>query len=94
MEEKNRDYEIPGAGAHLWEWFEQLNAGVGRIRDGVCFPIPWTEFQAWASVTGNVVFPSEYAILRAIDLAFCDEINKELEAYRLRLSEKAKAQNG
>jgi len=75
----------------LWNWYDQISSGVGRIRDGVCFPIPWTEFQAWANLTGNIVSPSEYAILHSMDLVFCDETNKELEAYRERLTEKSKA---
>jgi len=84
------DLVIPGSGRYLWDWFESLASGVGRVSDGVCAPIPWTEFLAWANVTGNVVFPSEYVILRAMDATFCEETNKEFENYRARLAEKHK----
>ena len=79
---------IPESGAYIWEWYQDLSAGVGRISDGVCDPIPWSEFLAWSSVTGAVVFPSEYAILRAMDAVFCEEMNKEFAAYRERLDAK------
>jgi accessory colonization factor AcfC len=57
-----------------------------RVEDGVCFPVPWSEFLAWANVANVIVRADEYAILRAVDLAFCDEMNKELQAYQDRLS--------
>lgn len=52
--------------------------------DGVCFPIPWGEYREWASVTNIEVYEREFAILHAIDLAFCEEMNKELQAFRER----------
>ena len=73
---------------YLWDWYEALSAGVGRAVDGVCNPIPWSEFLAWSSVSGVVVHPSEYAILRAMDAVFCEEMNKEFTAYRDRLDAK------
>lgn len=55
-----------------------------RVRDGVCEPIPATEFLAWKAATGNIVYPVEYGILRDMDIAYCDETNKELMAFRER----------
>lgn len=75
---------IPDAGHHLWEWYFDMSARLRRVRDGACEPIPPSEFQAWVASTGQIVYPSEYAILGEMDLAYCDEMNKELDDYRAR----------
>lgn len=53
-------------------------------------PIPPSEFRAWREITGNIVYPAEYAILCAMDVAYCDEMNKELAASIERIKEKNK----
>lgn len=58
-----------------------------RVRDGICEPIPPSEYRAWMDNTRNIVYPLEYAILTAMDVAFCDETNKELSAFRIREQE-------
>lgn len=90
--ERNEEFEreapeliIPDEGQYLWDWYFELSSAVGRITDGVCFPIRWTEYLAWAEVTGLIVRSEEYAILRAMDASFCEETNKELQAYQKRL---------
>lgn len=40
---------------------------------------------AWREVMDVIVYPSEYAILSAMDVAFCDEMNKELADYHARV---------
>lgn len=75
---------VPLAGRHLWEWYLDLSSGLRRVRDGVCEPFPPSEFEAWRAATGHIVYPVEYGILRAMDVAFCDETNKELSAFRQR----------
>lgn len=67
-----------------------LSASLRRTRDGVCEPIPPSEFQAWREATGAIVYPAEYAILRAMDAAYCAEMNKELADFKER--EKAQAE--
>lgn len=62
------------------------------MRDGACEPIPPSEILAWQILTGTVVYPSEYAILAAVDLAYCDEMNKELDSYQARESERRKTE--
>lgn len=74
--------DIPEAGQHLWEWYSDVSLRVGRIHDGVCHPIPPSEWLAWQTLTGEIVYPFEHAILGAMDVAFCVEMNKELEAKR------------
>lgn len=61
-----------------------LSGCVRRVIDGVCIPIPPTEFLAWCRASGTIVYPFEYAILSAMDDAYREEMNSELENYRLR----------
>lgn len=55
-----------------------------RTRDGVCGPIPPTEFMAWKAATDKIVSAQEYAILGEMDLAYCGEMNKEIAAIEAR----------
>lgn len=75
--------EIPEGCEHVWDWFAQVSGTVGRVRDGVCDPIPPSEWLAWRNLTGEIVHSWEQEALFAMDIAFCDEMNKELEAKRL-----------
>lgn len=75
----------------MWSWYNQISSGVGRIRDGVCFPVPPSEILAWQTLTQNLVSASEYAIVRAMDVAFCDEMNKELKDYRDRMNDRTRS---
>lgn len=74
--------EIPPAGEYLWELYLDVSSKVRRIAEGVCGPIPPSEFVAWRILTHERIRPWEYEILAAMDVAFCDELNKELEAKR------------
>jgi len=78
---------VPPEGAHIWEWYFDLSDRLQRTKDGVCTPIPPSEFVAWVAATGEIVYPSEYAILGAMDAAYCDETNKELVDYQAREEE-------
>lgn len=66
---------IPEAGEYLWNWFWDIRNSLRQVLDGAAIPIPPSEFIAWAELTGQVVWPSEYAILRAMDKVFCSETN-------------------
>lgn len=79
---------VPDAGRYIWDWYLELTARLRRVRDGACEPIPPSEFMAWKAATGEIVYPSEYAILCAMDVAYCDEMGKELVAYRAREQER------
>lgn len=83
---------VPQAGRYLWDWYFSLSDSLRRVRSGVCEPFPPTEFIAWRVATGEIVYPSEYAILRAMDGAYCAEMNKELADYRERAREEAEAE--
>lgn len=88
--EQPPDFNIPTEGRTYWEWYFSLSDRVRRVRDGICEPIPPSEFLAWCQASGTIVYPAEYAILTAMDDMFCEEMNKELRDYRTRTEEKQK----
>lgn len=62
----------------------------------MCYPIPPSEWVAWQKITANIAYPWEFDILAAMDVAFCDEVNKELDAKRAAQADEAdrKAKSG
>lgn len=80
-------------GNTLWRWYFEVSDGLRRARDGAAEPIPPSEWLAWKSLTRNIVYPEEYAILRAMDTAYCDELGKELTAFHERQREAAEQEN-
>lgn len=60
----------------------QVSSSIRRVTEGVCSPIPPTEWLAWITLSGEIVYPWEHRILTAMDVAFCAELNKELDAQR------------
>ena len=73
---------IPEAGNHLWNLYHSIRNSVYRIHDGSYHLIPPSEYLAWIQLTDNIVYPYEYDILVEMDIAFCEELNKELESNR------------
>lgn len=78
------EVEIPEAGEYLWGWFFEVSDAVGRLRDGVCHPIPPSEWVAWHTISEHIVYRWEFAILMAMDVAYCGAFNNELADKRLR----------
>lgn len=66
----------------MWDWFFDCDNRVSRIVDGVCRTIPPSEWVAWQQLTGDIVYPWEFAILAAMDRAYCDGVNVEIAAGR------------
>lgn len=81
---------IPDGGQYLWDWYHELSSSLRRVSDGVCFPVPWSEYIAWSTISNTIVNAIEFNALHEMDLAFCDEMNKELQAYHERERDKAK----
>ena len=75
-------FEIPNGGKYIWDWFIEIDSCISRIRDGVCYLIPPSEYLSWAQLTGNLVYSWEYGILMDMDKAFCSETNLELHSER------------
>jgi hypothetical protein len=81
---------VPLSGLYLWRWYFQISENCHRIKDGVCVPIPPSEYIAWREVSGEELEPWEFSILRAMDTTYCAEMNIELEAFRDREHERQK----
>lgn len=85
---------IPEDGQHIWDWYfvDGLKSCIRRIHDGVCEPIPPSEYIAWAAMRRLIVRTAEYDILSVMDAVFCEEVNKELAANRAKRDEDHKAE--
>lgn len=79
------EIHIPDGCDYLWEWFFDISSGVDRAGDGYCCPITFSDYAAWERMTGAIVKPEEYAILRSMDASFVEEMNAEIKAERARL---------
>lgn len=89
------EFFLPSEGRHLWDIYTNINAAISRVSDGVYRLIPPSEFKAWFDLTKHVVYPREYAILTAMDVEYCTEMNKELESIRaIEAEERKKKMNG
>lgn len=84
------EFILPFKGRYLWDWYSSLNESISRIFDGNCRLIPPSELHAWSVITGNLVYPIEYDILKAMDVAYCDEINKEIASLHSKREENQK----
>lgn len=83
---------IPLLGKYLWDFFGDLNSSISRIDDGVCKLIPPSEYSAFFELSGLLITPIEYDILKAMDRVYCDEVNKELQSQRNKREERMKAE--
>lgn len=72
---------------HVWDWYHAVSESVMRIKNGVCYPIPPSEFYAFTKMTGEIIHPYEYDMLRSIDSVFCVEMSKELSDLEVRKRE-------
>lgn len=76
------DLDIAENQEYLWTWYFDVSDRLGRVRDGVCDPIPPSEWLAWKELTGHIVYRWEFAILCAMDAAYCNTLNRELSDKR------------
>lgn len=60
----------------------ELNDLTDRSGDGHCRKMTPDIYAGWAAMTGNLVRPTEYDMLRSMDAAFVAEMNRELAAAR------------
>jgi len=81
---------VPYEVKYIWDWYFSLNEKISRSREGFIHVIPPSEYLAWSTLTGIIVYPWEYDIMMAMDAVFCDETNKEIENARIREREKQK----
>jgi hypothetical protein len=67
---------------YLWRTYWEISESVVRIHDGICRPIPPSEIASWMTINAEILYHNEVEILRAMDAAYCEEMNKELADYR------------
>lgn len=82
--------EIPEDGRYLWEWYQEVADGTARFRENLYHPITWADLKAWADCTGNIVYSSEFDILRAMDAAFTRGMNINVQERQTRAMDEAK----
>lgn len=90
MGQDTPEFKIPQTGNYLWNIFFEMCESVGRIKNGMCYPIPPSEFKAYFELTETIVYPHEYGILRNMDSVFVIEMNKELQDFQSRQREEHK----
>lgn len=73
------EWSVPVGGQYLIDWFDELSSGHNRIVGNQAKRISWQEFLAWRDATGNIVYPHEFAILRAMDVSHCEALDEELQ---------------
>lgn len=85
------EFEIPEAGEYLWDWFFEFIEAGRHIDDGVPVSPPWSEYLAFAEVTGRIVRTAEYAILRDMHATWRKAMGVELAENRARKEAEDKA---
>lgn len=73
------EWDVPGGGQYLLDWFDDISNGVNRIGDGRVNRITWQDFIAWRDAMKTIVYPHEFAILKSMDMAYCEAMAGELE---------------
>lgn len=81
---------IPSEWWYVWDWFLDLNDMVNRSGDGYCRRIEPAVYMEWATLSGHIVSPSEYDILKAMDHAYCNAMTSEISSRRSRMAEQAR----
>lgn len=85
------DWSVPASGQYLYDWFDDLCSGHNRVVNGRTQRITWADFSAWQQVSQNIVYPHEFAILRAMDTAYCEALEEELAYQNAKARERAEA---
>ena len=83
------EIEIPEDYEYIYLWFWEINGMVDRAGDGYCRPITPGDYKHWIDISGNIVTPLEYDILRAMDVAYKTAMEREMNERRLRAQEMA-----
>jgi hypothetical protein len=90
VEDETPEIDIPSEGWELWQWYWTISSRLRRVVDGICEPIRPSEFLAWCEASDTIIRAPEYAILCAMDDAFCSEMNSEINDFRQRQEEQRK----
>ena len=73
------DILIPPEYDHFFAWFWDISNMIDRNGDGYCRPIAPGDYKAWLELSGEIVEPADYDILRAMDKAYVAQMNVEIQ---------------
>ncbi len=76
------EIDIPEGFERYWSIFWDVSNSVSRSIDGVVMLVPPSEWYYWSKLTNTVLNPDEFALLRAMDAAFCSQLNAEIAEKR------------
>lgn len=86
------DWNVPTGGQYLLDWFDELSAGHNRIVQRHVLRVEWSAIQAWQQLLDVHIYPHEIAILRAMDTAYCEALETELEYHSAKAQQAAEAE--
>jgi hypothetical protein len=72
--------EIPENGSHLWAFFLELNQARQER-----YLFSFQEIDAWMRLTGNRLLRQEIRIIKAMDVAYINQLNQEIEDTKARM---------
>lgn len=70
---------VPQVGQHILEWFWQISEGRSTGINGND-RLTCTEISAWSQLTGNIITPEEFEMIRAMDVVWCNAMSEEIKA--------------
>lgn len=86
------EWDVPDGGQYLLDWFDELSTGHNRIVGRQVLRIEWRAMQAWQALMNVKIYPHEIAILRAMDTAYCEALETELEYHIGKAQQAAEAE--
>lgn len=66
---------VPDHCLYIWDLFFELNDGVDRTGDGYCRGVTWADLIGFQQAKQITLTPDEIALLKAMDVVFCDQMN-------------------
>lgn len=85
--------KVPERGEYLWAWYHDA-ASMRRFEDGWPKTLSAPEWMGWQQMTGNIVRPEEWAVLRDMDSAHVSALCAEIAEQRARMAEQKQAKKG
>ena len=92
MGDRNVEVSVPVDGAHIWNWFWELDAFRPPV-EGIA-PLNYSIVADWASGTGNLMTRDEAKAIMAMDKAYRVALSDEIRANTERARMEAERKNG
>lgn len=84
------EWDVPPEGQYIYDWYCDIERGINRVVGGAVKRFTWQDLEAWRNLSGNLVRPNEFAIIKAMDLAYCEALEGELQYMRATAEDEAK----